>query len=350
MSFERSSQANASEKSIEDDIASEASQVGDEAETAGEDQVMMSPTQSQASNDSISNNSTNDVEEAQMRTWAAQRDAHYKSIGFSSRPLSDFHLKDPERFRHLDFIEAGARMQPSNGPDVKRGDGRERCMTCIRYEKTCFGTSVSESKCEQCRRNPDVAGSKDRRCIWMDDKKNIWNYKDGQEAAGFKGGRYKYVFQPGSKSTMSRHASRATSKSHQALTIAGFDASASDNDDQVQDTPAPMDPPPPPSQIDHIDNLVDARERNLVQWGAEQLLPIATIMEANEPLANLRLLSLTIEGRNPLAGITDGDFEERISETRAQLRVLAVLRRMRDSDAGLHVDYIDEISRWVREE
>lgn len=316
------------EESVEHDGVYQLSQLDDAAEEEVAD--------TEAGGDSnTSDESSSDQAKAQRAHWAAQRDAHYQSIDFQPRPMADFHEKDTERFRHLDHIELGAIMQPPNGPDVKSGDGSGRCMTCVRYDKPCTGTSVVKGKCEQCTKNPDIPGSKDRRCIWMNAEKNLWNYNDGHEAAGFKGGNYNYTYK------------------QEVEDLAGFNFPSLDFGSMYmggEPVRPRMEYPTPQPPVIHIFDVNDARQRNLLQWAAEQIMASATALQGNTPLENLRRLSLTIEARNPLAGITDGNFQERIEETRAQMQVHVLLRRMLDDLVGLDLDQLDDISRWVREE
>ncbi|KAK5074706.1 hypothetical protein LTR64_000911 [Lithohypha guttulata] len=94
----------------------------------------------------------------------------------------------PSNLTAQQALDAGAIRQPADAPNAKQPG--QKCLTCTKYDSSCYGSEVRDGKCNRCRglldgEQPDEHGrgkqGRKRTCVWLDPARGIQTYEEAQQ-------------------------------------------------------------------------------------------------------------------------------------------------------------------------
>ena len=272
----------------------------------------------------------------QRKEWAAARGRHFRTIGRSVVPRILGQGPKPDIYwDQVDYLAIGAVPQPPDGDNVIANGREEQCLTCIKQERTCFGTSVKDGKCENCRRMRGRSAS--RACAWIDLSNDIWTYPEAQGPAG--GRRLP-------KNTRSEIAKRTPS----ARTAGGRKKSSIPQDDKAaKSVEEDRSLAPAAEQTSPRKYELTRPAKRFLQDAAQKMIEENTVSE--DPLSNVKGLFAIIAEQNHIRGKASKFGKRYLNSVIPQMDVLRSLGMIAEAGKGLDSAMItyyiqNGVSKW----
>ena len=298
-----------------------------------------------AANTSVPVPATNQVyacSDAERARLIQLQRSYYQSVHYT-KPAG-LHEKMTEWWEHLDYVgDNGAIPFPGNGVNVKHAGRRERCLTCVRYNRPC-GSTVTDRKCSTCPGHPR------RRCRWLEPEKNVWTYPAHQRANGGTINRLNTREGKAEKARLQATAQAAAVKQRSASTE---DEEEEDDDAEYEEEDLEADEDEEEEEEPDCFGLSDDEGQQALKKVAERMRTDGGFTD--NAINNRELMAAKVEeglaflkAKDETAPEDESDavYEVRVRAIRAFRRLASHIDQMRSTGSGMSAEKLIAIARW----